>query len=1029
MRRSGVLFLAGLLVALTGPTGLTQSPSNPYAREAKQQVDEEYTRKIKEYTTAPYFTSPLVDYLPASKTVPTPKSVLGDVAGAPGKLPYTKEVHDYMRMVEKASPRVKVYSIGKSEEGREMIAVAVSSEANLARLDENRARLAKLADPRTIGLNDGDADKIVDQSVPVYYITGTIHSPETGSPTALMELVYRLAVDDSPYIQKIRSRIVTLITPVVETDGRDRQVDLYRWHLANPEKQWPSLIYWGKYVAHDNNRDAMGLTLNLTRNVLNTFTGWKAQVLHDLHESVAYLYDNTVGDGPYNAWLDPILTDEWQMIGWHNVSEMTKMGMPGVFTHGTFDTWTPGYLMFIAATHNGISRLYETFGNGGADTLDRTLGPNDTSRTWYKQNPPLPKARWSQRNNNNYQMTGLLVSLNHFADNKNLFLKNFYLKSKRSILKAKTEGPAAYVFPADDPRPGLQADLLRIMQLQGCEVSKATEPFTVMLPGRRRPARETTNDAPAANGNGSGRGGPDAQTTPEGRQGGSGDRDKPTPPETRTFPAGTYVLRMDQPYSRIADMLLDHQYWAPDDPQRNPYDDTGWTFGELFNVKVVRVVDTRVLDAKMELVKGDLTAPGGVSGTGTIFAINHNADPSLAALRYRFKNAQIDIAEEPFESSGRKFNRGSFIVHGVAADALGKAATELGLNAVALSAAPSVKTHPARAARVALMHTWINTQDEGWWRLALDQIGVPFTYISTQDVTSDGDLRGKYDVILFPPIGRAAGQQIISGLPMYGNPLPWKNTELTPNLATIDSTDDVRPGMGWEGMANLQKFVRAGGVLLAVDDTANFAVQYGFTHGVSITPAQRLKITGAVLRSKLVDGTSPIAYGYDDTLSIYSSDGPIFSVSNSVGGRGGRGGGGEPRRVTGRGTPDEPDQPQGRPPSDPLPEEPRVEPWQAAPIREEQLRNGIGVIPPAERPRVVLRYGDARDLLVSGLLDGGTEIAQRPMVIDVPVGKGHVVLFSNNPMWRGETNGSYALVLNAILNHDNLNAGRRLDPR
>ncbi len=140
-------------------------------------------------------------------------------------------------------------------------------------------------------------------------------------------------------------------------------VDVYRWHLANPGKNWPSTLYWGKYVAHDNNRDAMALTLNLTRNVLNTYVGWKAQVLHDLHESVAYLYDNTVGDGPYNAWLDPILTDEWQMIGWNNVSEMTKFGMPGVFTHGTFDTWTPGYLMFIAATHNGISRLYETFGN------------------------------------------------------------------------------------------------------------------------------------------------------------------------------------------------------------------------------------------------------------------------------------------------------------------------------------------------------------------------------------------------------------------------------------------------------------------------------------------------------------------------------------------------------------------------------------------------------------------------------------------------------------------------------------------
>ncbi len=830
MRRTATLVLAGALIAVTGSTGTMQSPANPYARDAKQPVDEAYTKKLKEYTTEPFFTSPLVDYLPASKNVPTPQAVLGDIAGAPGKLPYSHEVYQYLRMVEKASPRVKVYSIGKTEEGREMLAVAVSSEANLAKLGENRARLAKLADPRTIALNDAEADKLVDQSVPVYYITGAIHAPETGSPTALMELVYRLAVDESPYIQKIRSRIVTLVTPIVEVDGRDRQVDIYRWHLANPDKHWPSLIYWGKYVAHDNNRDAMALTLNLTRNVLNTYTEWKAQVLHDLHESVAYLYDNTVGDGPYNAWLDPILTDEWQMIGWHNVSEMTKMGMPGVFTHGTFDTWTPGYLMFIAATHNGISRLYETFGNGGADTLERTLGPNDTARTWYKQNPPLPKAKWSQRNNNNYQQTGLLVSLNHFADNKNLFLKNFYLKSKRSILKAKTEGPAAYVFPGDDPRLGPQADLLRILQLQGCEVSRATAPFTVTLPGKKPPARETTNDATAANGASDGPG-PNAQ-----------DKAKPTrnrlyPRRARSRPAPT-CCAWTSPTAASPTRSSTTSTWAPDDPQRNPYDDTGWTFGELFNVKVVRVTDAKVLDAPLELVKGELTAAGSVTGTGSLFAINHNADPSLATLRYRFKNAQFDVAEEPFEAQGQKFNRGSFIIRGgVSAGDLGKAVADLGLKAVALSAAPAVKTHPAKAARIALLHTWINTQDEGWWRLALDQIAVPYDYISTQDVAKDADLISKYDVILFPPVGRGAGQQIITGLPMYGNPLPWKTTELTPNIGKIDSTDDMRPGMGWQGLANLQKFVRDGGVLITVDDTANFAIQFGFTAGVSVTPA------------------------------------------------------------------------------------------------------------------------------------------------------------------------------------------------
>src|SRR5205814_8146115 len=169
------------------------------------------------------------------------------------------------------------------------------------------------------------------------------------------------------------------------------------------------------------------------------------------------------------------------MIGWNNVSEMTKFGMPGVFAHGNFDTWSPGYLMFIAATHNGISRLYETFGNRGADTLERTVSPSEYQRTWYRQNPPLPKAKWSQRNNNNYEETGLLTSLYYFGNNSKLFLKNFYLKSKRSVLKPKNEGPAAYVLPGDDPRPGNQAELLRTLQAQGVEIHRATAPFTVAV--------------------------------------------------------------------------------------------------------------------------------------------------------------------------------------------------------------------------------------------------------------------------------------------------------------------------------------------------------------------------------------------------------------------------------------------------------------------------------------------------------------------------------------------------------------------
>src|ERR1700686_3686893 len=572
-RKSSLRFiLLSILTLATGGIALADGETSP-AGDPKQPIDEAYTAKIHKYTTAPYFSSPLVDYLPASKTVPTPEVVLGDVAGAPGILPYAEDVYKYMRLLEKASPRVKVFSIGRREEGREMIAVAISSPENLKNLELNRQRLAKLADPRTIHLDDAEADKLVAESVPVYYITGTIHSPETGAPTALMELAYRLAVDESPYVREIRDGVITLITPVVEVDGRDPMVDIYRWHLAHPKDFYPPLIYWGKYVAHDNNGDAMGVTLKLTENVLNTYVGWKAQILHDLHESVPYLYDNTAGDGPFNAWVDPILTDEWEMIGWRNVADMTKFGMPGAFTPGVFRTWSPGYLMFIAAMHNGISRLYETFGNGGADTEERTLDPVDYSRTWWRQNPPLPKTLWSQRDNNNYEQTGLLTSLHFFNENKRLFLKNFYLKAKRSITKPTEEGPSAYVLPGDDPRLELQTELLQVLQKQKVEISRATSAFTVALPVKKEKKSAKATEAE--------------------------EKPKPAAPTTRDFPAGSYVIRMDQPYSRVADALLDYQFWSPEDPQTTPYDDTAWTFGELFGVQVTRVTDSKVLTVPM----------------------------------------------------------------------------------------------------------------------------------------------------------------------------------------------------------------------------------------------------------------------------------------------------------------------------------------------------------------------------------------------------------------------------------------------
>jgi hypothetical protein len=963
------------------PATTLAAVSTAYARDPQQPIDQDYTAKIQQYTTEPYFNSPLTDYLPASKTVPTPEKVLGDVSGAPNMLPYAEDVYKYFRLLAASTPRVRVYTIGHTEEGREMIAAAIADESLLEKQKENDARLAKLADPRTIHLDDKVAAGLVQQSFPVYYITGTIHSPETGAPTALMELAYRLAVDNSPYIQYIRSHMIVLITPVVEADGRDRMVDIYKWHRAHLNENYPRLLYWGHYVAHDNNRDAMGMTLDLTRNVLNTYLAWHAQVLHDLHESVPFLYDNTVGDGPYNAWIDPILAGEWAEIGWNNVSQMTALGMPGVFTHGDFDTWSPGYLMFLAAMHNGISRLYETFGNGGADTEKRILAPDEYERTWYKQNPPLPVVKWSQRDNNNYEETALLTTLSYFSQHGQEWLQNYYLKSKRSIEKPDSAGPAAYVIAATDSSSSRRAELLHVLTLQHVEISRLSESATVT----NKSESATKADAAA---------------------------------RSETFPAGSYVIRMDQPYSRIADALLDRQYWAPDDPQKHPYDDTGWSFPDLFDVPTVRVTDASILKAKMEPV-ADAGAPdGSVNGSGDVVAINNSGEITLLGLRYVLKDAKFSVAEQAFDAGGHHFAAGSVLIQNAGADAVKSAIKDADVEAVSLSAMPSVALHDAPVPRIAMMHTWLATQTEGWWREALDKLHIPYEYINTQTVSREDDLRWKYDVILFAPISRANTQSIVNGMPMWGNPLPWEKTDLTPNLGRIDSTPDMRPGLGESGVEHLRDFVQKGGLLVTAEDTAQFAIDEGFAPGVFVNRGGNVRVVGSVLGATFVDHRNPAAWGYGNDLAVYSANGMAFTIADTTVPRRGETEK-DYQRPTGRGGPQEEDIPQGRSAVQPEPL-PSPKPWEATPLNEEEARNNPYLIPVQDRPDVILRFVGAKNLLLSGLLENGGSIAEKPIVVDAHFGQGNVLLFANNPIYRGETIGSYPLVFNAILNFDHL---------
>src|SRR5262245_58799846 len=665
--------LALVLLSLSMPSPRPAAQSRP---QTKQKIDEEYTAKIKEYTQDPRISTELVDHLPASDTIPTPLKFFGRMPGTPGELTYAKDIYRYYEALDKASDRISMWKIGKTEEGRDMVLLAVADEATIKQLEKYKGMLASLTDPRKT--TEEQAQQLIKTAKPIYWITSGMHSPETGGPEMLIELPYRLAIEETPLSQNIRNNAITFITPVVEVDGRYKQVDTYYFNKKRPttEARLP-LMYWGKYVAHDNNRDGMGQFLQLTRNVTKVQNECKPTIMHDLHEAQTYLYAST-GTGPYNEALDPITVDEWWMLAKNDVMEMTKRGVPGVWTYGFYDGWVPNYMFFIAHSHNAIGRFYEVQ-SYGPDPYEVRPGATTTSREWFRPNPPLESIQWGPRNNTNIQESALLFALSHVAKNKELYLENYWLKNKRAIAKG-TDGPIyAWVIPAGQRRKGEAADAVNELRRQGLEVSRANSEFK------------------------------------------AGDVD---------VKAGDYVVRGDQPYRTLADMYFSVQNYAPANPR--PYDDTGWTFQFMRNVSILPVTDKSILGQQMALMTTEAKAAGGIEGTGSTLVVENTSDNNLTAFRYKHRDVKMAAAEEDFDAAGHHFRAGAFIIENADRAKLEPTMRDLGVSGWAVASVPNVKTHDLDLPRIGYVHSWARTQDEGWVRAALDTYGIPYTYFADQ---------------------------------------------------------------------------------------------------------------------------------------------------------------------------------------------------------------------------------------------------------------------------------------------------------
>ena len=932
---------------------------------AAQKLDADYTARIKAATADPRILTELVDHMPASDKVPSPLKFLGYIPGEPGHMTYYKDIVRYLDALDKASDRVTMFKIGVSDEGRDMFGIAVADEATIRQLDKYRQITAQLTDPRK--LTDAQANQLIATGKPIYFALGSIHSPETGSPEMLMELAYRLAIEESPFIQTIRNNIIVVFTPASEVDGREKQVDNF---VAQQKKlPLPSMVYWGKYVQHDNNRDGIGVGLRLTQVMLKTFLDWHPTVWHDLHESVTLLYTST-GTGPYNAVVDPIQVNEWWLLAQTEIMELTKRGVPGVWTYNYYDGWVPNYLFWIGVTHNSIGRFYETQSFGGA--VNRPL-PVQQSREWYRPNPTPSDMVWGPRNNVNMQQSALLIAMNSVAKNKDTFLENYYLKNKHTVERGRTRAPYAYVIPAKQRRIVEAAELMNLIRREGAEVHVAGAAFTI-------------GSAQVA--------------------------------------AGDYIVRMDQPYNAIVEILLGTQFYAPENPR--PYDDTGWAIPLVRNLKTSRVEDKAIFDKPMTLATSDFKIAGTITGTGRTIIVDHTTDNTLVTFRFQNAAVKMSAAEKEFEAGGHRFAPGAFVIAEANRAELEPSIKALGLSAWAVDAPPNVPMHDLDVPRIGYVHTWTSTQDEGWVRLAFDTFKVPYTYFGAPKLR-EGGLRAKYDVIIFPHAGQG-GSGLITGGVQGSEPRPYKKTDATPNVGTVDSTDDMRGSIGVEGLMELYKFVDQGGVLITEGATSTVFPEYKLTPGITIETPDNLYVRGSVLKTILGDKASPVLYGYDqNTMAVYFNQAPVMRVGGGGGFFGGRGGGVNVPPVGNL-------QPNAAQPNLTTLDGPPPSPATGAAGRGGRGggRGGFGGGaaadgPDPNAPRVLLSFPtNSNDLLLSGMLIGGDALAGRAVAIDAPIGKGHVVMFANRPYWRWQTQGNFFLGFNAILNWNDLDAGRTI---
>ena len=886
-------------------------------------------------TTDPHFVSPWVSYIPQSGSVPSPEKFLGRIMGAPGELLGTEKTYAYARALAAASPRVRVFTIGHSEEGREILVLAIADEAGIRDLDRLKTATAALADPRRT--DEAAADKLIADARPVYYFNAALHSDETGSTEAMVELAYRLAVSEQPMIRRIRERVVVLINPISNPDGRDKMVDwFYRYLKGKTDRNTlprQSPPYWSKYTFVDINRDTHQQTHETTKAVHRMFHEWHPTVVHDLHEGVPLMMTWN-GTGPYNPNIDPITYSEFLALSFHEVQAMTAMGMPGVSTWNFGEAFAHLYLDSVAMNHNSIGRGYETFGNGSAETEKRSVSSSAAAMEWYRPLPAPREVTWSARDNLNYQETGALAALDEAAGESKEMLHNFYKKSWDSWQKGLTQPPYAFLIPEDQGDPARVAAMVGRLMGQHIEVARAQNAIQL---------------------------------------------------KEGTFPAGTYVVRLDQPYRNYAVDLLTPQHYPKDGEA--PYDDVSWELPANYHLQAIPMADPSHSTSWTDTVDGRAASGGtGLRQRSSLLAERHGTGIvsccAISSGEFRSPDCRAGVRSQ----EGQSFRRDpGFLPRSLACTMRSpRQPRNWGSTLYRLLRHPRCRdTRPKRRASDCGFPGQTPIRSAGSVTRSISARSR--THICATRIFAPGISASRIDVLLYGHVDLELAEQI-EGLPKAWSPMPFKKTAQTPSFGTPAESDDITGGIGYLGLGQIQRFIDDGGLMVTLGSGSMLPLEGGLVRfvrrssggvprstagggGASSAASQQAatRTPGAHVRVTFDRADHPIAYGYPAHTHVFRQNFPLYNV---------------PRR------------------------------W----LRMAYCTTCLDG--PEDRSGIVMEWGDTDGgpFVVSGQAWGEDNLIGRPAILDMPVGKGHVVCFNFNPMHRDLNRGDQRLLWNALLN-------------